>query len=281
MKRFLKLFISVAMTALLLSGYAVGVFASEKGEDSGSGDDSVLTTGLTTTGDTTTTGEITTIGASSSVHVDGGAYLTADEITAVEEKLNSIAEKNGLGIFVVFTDYTFADSSKLDDVDAARDEIRNYADKVLREKAAGQDGILLLVAFVDENHRYHVIEKDTDRLSKKFVENLEKTDSAVTTKLSNGEYAEASKSFADEIDKELNPNILKALWWRFLAALGIGGAATGVAVGVHKGNAKTKKRHYLKDNSIQVLERNERLEGTETSTRELKPARDDNKNSTF
>lgn len=275
MKRFLKLFLSVAMIALLLSGYAVGAFASEKGEDAGSGEGSVLTTGLTTTGDTTT------IGASSSAHVDGGAYLTAGEISAVEETLNSIAEKNGLGIFVVFTDYTFADSSKLDDVDAARDEIRNYADKLLREKAAGQDGILLLVAFVDENHRYHVIEKDTDRLSKKFVENLEKTDSAVTKKLSNGEYAEASKAFADEIDKELNPNILKALWWRFLAALGIGGAATGVAVGVHKGNAKTRKRHYLKDNSIHVLEKNERLEGTETTTRELKPAKDDNKNSTF
>ena len=103
------------------------------------------------------------------------------------------------------------------------------------------------------------------RLTGKFVNKELADDAKIRSLLGKDEYFNAAKTFINDVEGELNPNIFKALWWRILAALGIGGGVTGIAAGSHKALKKTKKRHYLKDNRINVLEKNERLIGTDVS----------------
>ena len=244
-----RLFVMITSALLLLAISVLPVFAADG------------SMGITTVGATDTT----TIGALVP-HVEGGSSLTADETKELEELAAKTSEKVNAGLYVVFSGAQIAD-------------VKLEADSILRSKllAGGgygdnNDAIILYVNLNDSGRQYAIVE-DSDnhayRLSDKFVKKHTSDSSKIRTQLSEGKYFDAAKTFLSEVEDELNPNIFKALWWRILAALGIGGGAAGIAAGAHKSLKKTRKRHYLKDNRINVLEKNERLTGTDV-TRNVK-----------
>ena len=206
-----------------------------------------------------------TIGASVP-HVEGGSYLTAEEASELEKLAAETSEKVNAGLYIVFTD-------------AGNVDVKLEADSILLSKinAGGgygdnQDAIILYVNMSDSGRAFAIREESEShayRLTDKFVKKLTADDGKIRSQLSDGKNFEAGKTFLNSVQDELNPNIFKVLWWRILAALGIGGGAAGIAAGAHKSQKKTKKRHYLKENRINVLEKNERLTATNV-TRNVK-----------
>ncbi len=203
--------------------------------------------------------DTTTIGASIP-HVEGGSYLTADENAELELLAKKTSEKVNAGIYVVFSGAEIAN-------------IELEASSILKSKISAGGGYGdnhdAIILYVNMKDRTYAIEEDGDshdnRLTGKFVNKELADDAKIRSLLGKDEYFNAAKTFINDVEGELNPNIFKALWWRILAALGIGGGVTGIAAGSHKALKKTKKRHYLKDNRINVLEKNERLTGTDVS----------------
>ena len=216
----------------------------------------VLFTGLTVSANdvlaTTTTGPLT-----GPVHVVGGPALSQDETAKLEALAIETSEKTDSGIYVVFSDENVSDTEA-----AAKTELQ----WIFSNGGGGGENRDCILMYVNlSTGKYSIVEDSeahTYRLTDKFVNKQTAEDSKIASQLAKAKYADAAKTFIQNVQNELKPNFLKVLLWRLLAALGIGGAATGIAVGSHKALPKTKKRHYLKDQKIQVLEKNERLEGT-------------------
>ena len=199
---------------------------------------------------------VLTIGASVQ-HVEGGGYLTAEEENELEELAASASESAGMGIYVFFTN-----TPALDEELAAL--------SLLKEKIAAGGGYGeangAVILYVDMNTRnYAVVEKDDTpkgRLSAKFIEKQTSDGSKIRSLLTAKDNFNAAKTFINNVKSELVPGFFQSIWFKLLAALGIGGAAAGIGVGSHKALPKTRKRHYLKDNTVAVVQKNERLTGT-------------------
>ena len=213
-----------------------------------------------TSDDFTTTGlSTTTIGALT--------YVTGDVFTDEElAKLNELAEKYekdaGASLYV-----TARDAGAQDAEATALQEIKD------RIAAGGGYGdvhraVLLFINTAEENRSFYILERADDgsaKIKSSKMDAMRSDTGDIRKALQDGKYGDAATAFLNSARSALKPGFFQSIWAKLLAALGIGGAASGLAVGSHKSQSPTKKRHYIKDGNISVLNRNERLQGTKVT----------------
>ncbi len=199
------------------------------------------------------------------------AVVTGDALSAAErEELTALASK--LAEELETSIYIVAEDAGAKDAEAAG--LQFLKDRI---NAGGGYGDVhrAVILYVNTNanaRSYAVLERADDgsqKLSSKAVNAMLADNSELRTKLRDAQYAEAAKVFLDEVESDQKPGFFRSIWMKLIAALGLGGAASGIAVGTHKAQNKTKKREYLKDGRINVLDRNDVLQGTQISRKNV------------
>ena len=197
--------------------------------------------------------------ASDKTFVQGSVFTDA-ELAELNELAAKYEETAGASLYVVAKD-----AGAQEETSAAKAELQSiiengggYGDK--------HRGVILFINTNEENRSFAIVERADDGSEKlKNTDSLTEEGSKLYKLLQDKKYAEGAKQFLNTVNSKLKPNFFKSIWMKLIAALGVGGAASGLAVGSHKAQAATKKRHYLKDGNISILKKNERLEDTKVT----------------
>ena len=256
-KRILKGLTAVlaAMFLMLPVIASADLLTIEKAPDeSAPEEDGLLTTGvmdgLLTTGTADNTMTIGRILPSGSEAVTSDV-LTEDAVRKLTEAAAAAAEKAEAQFYIVIRDAGDYDAEAI-----ARQEL---VDRINNGGGYGeQHRAVIFFVNVNPTHRSFAIRK----ISEKDMNKMLSDGGDIRTELSNGNYYGAGEKFLSRAVSAMKPGFFQSIWAKLLAALGIGGAASGIAVGSHKTKARTKKSHYMKDGHVSVLSKEEHLTGT-------------------
>ncbi|MBQ6036051.1 MAG: TPM domain-containing protein [Lachnospiraceae bacterium] len=151
---------------------------------------------------------------------------------------------------------------------AAKDEVLKY---VQATGGYGDNGQAILLYVDMENRRFAIVEHSTGKylLKDSEIDAMTDSGSSLTTRLSSGDYNNACVAFLSYVEDYAKPGFFQTVFGWITAALGIGGAATGAAVGSHKARPHVSKRHYLNKNTFQTLQQDDIYTHTTQQVRQI------------
>lgn len=202
-----------------------------------------------------------TVTTDSSVYADG--FLSAEEIAALEAKIETLENERAVDMLIVFTDQPESD----DEVEATAQIANSY---MARGGGLGETGEVILLYVDMKNRAVRVFENN--ELHDKFLLSESETDAIVngiSADLTAGAYAEAASKAVDLVSSKTKPGFFKTVWSWLIIGLGGAGAASGIAVGSHSASVPVSKRQYMKGGKVNVLAMKELPRGTTTETRHV------------
>ena len=181
---------------------------------------------------------------------DGTGNITNTE--ALNSRISSMRETIGPDVVIVMTDQPTTSSY----MQAAKDEVLKFVNTT---GGYGDYGAAILLYVDMANRRFAIVEHSTGKylLSDGEIDAMTDSSSMLTQRLSAGNYDGACETFLSYVEEYAKPGFFQTVFGWITAALGIGGAATGVAVSSHKARPRVSKRHYLNANTFRTVEQND------------------------
>lgn len=201
----------------------------------------------------------------------GGRYIYDDTGSITESKdldsrIASMRDELKADVVVVMTQ----NPSTSNYMQAAKQELLKY---VGATGGYGENGEAVMLYIDQVNRRFAIVEHNaSDRylLSDSEIDAMTAEGSALTARLTAGDYNNACVQFISYVQDAAKPGFFQTVFGWLTTALGVGGAATGIAVGAHKSRPRVSKRHYLNRNTFQTLMQDDVMTGRTQQVREIR-----------
>ncbi len=201
----------------------------------------------------------------------GGTYIydntgSITESDDLNRRIDSMRESLQADVVVVMTETP----STSNYMQAAKQELLSY---VSSTGGYGENGEAIMLYIDQANRRFAIVEHNASErylLSDGEIDSMTDENSALTARLSSGDYNNACVQFLSYVQDAAKPGFFQTVFGWLTAALGVSGAATGIAVGAHKSRPMVSKRQYLNRNTFQTLSQEDVMTGRTQQVREIR-----------
>ena len=201
----------------------------------------------------------------------GGTYVydntgSITEANDINSRLSAARDELQADVVIVMTETP----STPNYMQAAKQEVLDY---VARTGGYGENGEAIMLYIDLANRRFAIVEHNAAEryiLSDSEIDSMTADGSALTSRLSSGDYNNACVQFLSNVRDAAKPGFFQTVFGWITAGLGVSGAATGIAVGAHKSRPMVSKRHYLNRNTFQTLSQEDVMTGRTQQVREIR-----------
>lgn len=197
---------------------------------------------------------------------DDGEYLTADEEARIQSAIESVRDEVEADFLVVFTGNPATGYNRAD-----AEAISEAWVKAGNGYGKDHETILFYVNMDPANGRgVYIDEYSGDGKPKLKDSEIDAIlDGSAYYNLADGNYGSAALSFVREAADYAKPGFFETIWGWLVAGLGGGGIVTKIGVGKHQARTAVTKRHYLLENSLETIRKNDSFAGTTTIVRQI------------
>ena len=198
---------------------------------------------------------------------DTTGTLTDSEISALESRIRTARESVGSD-FVIY----IVETGGYQDDAVLRRNAENAVDDWVRATGGYDENGQTVLFYLDLSGNYFIDEYNATekyKLSDWDIDAITDTDSDLFYYLKGHDWYHACETCVEQAERKARPGFFETIWGKIITALGGGGAAAGVALGVHRTRKETTKRYYMKQASFRTVMQDDAYLGTRTTVHKI------------